>query len=78
MKGFLAGCPVGRKVKVIVVTLVAESPNLVWPGSVPPMGTDNMDVDHSGLLVSPLSYHRFVGFGWVYNEFLLPCCCNSV
>lgn len=36
-----------------------------------------VDFDRSGLLVSPLSYHSFVGFGWVHNEFFLPCSCNS-
>lgn len=36
-----------RKMNVMVVNPRAESPDLVCPGSVPPMGTDNMDVAHS-------------------------------
>lgn len=68
MKGFLAGCTVERKIIVIVVTYGAKSPNLVWPGSVPPMRTDNINRDHSGLLVFPLSNHSFVRFVWVHNE----------
>lgn len=27
-----------------------------------------MDVDCTGLFVSTLSYHGFMGFGWVHND----------